>query len=62
MARTLSDCLMRRTMVGLGTAAGSKDDERAALIAQKYLGWSRNDAEREVAAHREYVKRFHPHN
>jgi glycerol-3-phosphate dehydrogenase len=60
MARTLSDCLMRRTMVGLGPAMGFGDDERAALIAQKYLGWSGNDAEREVAAYREYVKRFHP--
>jgi glycerol-3-phosphate dehydrogenase len=60
MARTLSDCLMRRTMVGLGVSVGSEDDERAALIAQKYLGWSRNFAEREVATYREYVRRFHP--
>jgi glycerol-3-phosphate dehydrogenase len=61
MARTLSDCLMRRTMVGLGPAMGlCGDDERAAVIAQKYLGWSSNYAEREVAAYREYVKRFHP--
>ena len=61
MARTLSDCLMRRTMVGIGPAAVCPgDDERAAFIAQKYLGWSSNDAAREVAAYREYLKRFHP--
>jgi glycerol-3-phosphate dehydrogenase len=60
MARTLSDCLMRRTMLGMGPAAGLGDDERAAGIAQKYLGWSRNEAEREVAAYREYIRRFHP--
>jgi glycerol-3-phosphate dehydrogenase len=60
MARTLSDCLMRRTMVGLGPNVGAEDDERAAIIAQKYLGWSSNRATREVAAHREYIRRFHP--
>jgi glycerol-3-phosphate dehydrogenase len=60
MARTLSDCLMRRTMVGLGPNVGADDDERAAIIAQKYLGWSSNRAAREVAAHREYRRRFHP--
>jgi glycerol-3-phosphate dehydrogenase len=60
MARGLCDCLMRRTMVGIGPSMGLEDDERAAGIAQKYLGWSRNFAEREVAAYREYLRRFHP--
>lgn len=61
LARTLSDCLLRRTMVGLGPGVGLGDDERAARLARKYLGWSGARAEREVAAYREYVRRFHPH-
>jgi glycerol-3-phosphate dehydrogenase len=52
MARTLADCLMRRTMVGLGPSLGFGDDERAALIAQKYLGWSKNFAQSKVEAYR----------
>jgi len=60
MAQTLSDALLRRTMAGLGPAVGLDADEAAAQIAQKYLGWDEHRAEREVAAYRKYIQRFHP--
>ncbi|MBA3804904.1 MAG: glycerol-3-phosphate dehydrogenase [Acidobacteria bacterium] len=62
MARTLGDCLLRRTMVGMDKAAGLDAIERAARIACKYLGWSADRVEREIAAYREYIRRFHPRN
>lgn len=54
-ARTLADCLRRRTMIGFNDMAGIGDDQAAAQIAQAHLGWSRARAEREVAAYRESV-------
>ena len=39
-AQTLSDCLLRRTMVGLNSTCGLRALEKAAGVAQKYLGWS----------------------
>lgn len=60
MACTLADCLLRRTMVGLNAAVGLGADEAAARVARKYLHWTEERAAREVAAYREYVKRFHP--
>jgi glycerol-3-phosphate dehydrogenase len=58
MAETLGDCLLRRTMVGLNSTLGIGADERAAAMARKYLGWSDTRVEEEIAAYREYVKRF----
>jgi glycerol-3-phosphate dehydrogenase len=60
MAETLSDCLMRRTMVGMNSAAGLGADEAASEVAQKHLGWSVSRASREIAAYRRYIERFHP--
>jgi glycerol-3-phosphate dehydrogenase len=60
MARTLADCLLRRTMVGLNAAVGVGADESAARVAREYLNWTEERAAREVAAYREYVRRFHP--
>lgn len=60
MAETLSDCLMRRTMVGLNSSAGLNAVEAAAQVARKHLGWSEERAASEVAAYRAYVERFHP--
>ncbi len=62
MAHTLCDCLLRRTMVGIGPAVGLDADEAAAKIAQKFLGWDARRVEREVAAYRSYIERFHPRN
>ncbi|MCA1848305.1 MAG: glycerol-3-phosphate dehydrogenase/oxidase, partial [Actinobacteria bacterium] len=50
MAQTLSDVLLRRTMVGLGPAVGLDVDEAAARVAVKHLGWSEERARSEVEA------------
>jgi glycerol-3-phosphate dehydrogenase len=58
LARTLADCLLRRTMVGLNSSLGIGADEAAASIAQGYLGWSEDQAHSEVKNYRTYVERF----
>lgn len=60
LAQTLSDCLLRRTMVGLSSAVGFGEDKTVAGIGRRYLGWSESRAEREVAEYRLHVERFHP--
>ncbi len=60
MAQTLSDVLLRRTMVGLGPAVGVNADEAAAQLACKHLGWDDERAHREVTQYRQYIERFHP--
>jgi glycerol-3-phosphate dehydrogenase len=59
-AETLADCLLRRTMVGLNRAVGLDAVERAAVVAQKHLGWTDTRAEHEVNAYRRHVARFQP--
>jgi glycerol-3-phosphate dehydrogenase len=58
LSQTLTDCLLRRTMVGLNSTCGLKAVERAASTAQKYLGWSDSRVVREVEEYRRYVERF----
>ncbi|HKS28558.1 MAG TPA: glycerol-3-phosphate dehydrogenase [Pyrinomonadaceae bacterium] len=53
LARTLSDCLLRRTMIGMSAKAGLDIVEEAASVARRYLNWSEERALREVAAYRE---------
>jgi glycerol-3-phosphate dehydrogenase len=60
MALTLSDCLLRRTLAGMGASAGFGADVAAARIARRHLNWTEEKAEREVNAYREYIERFHP--
>jgi len=60
MAQTLSDVLLRRTMVGLGPRVGLDVDEAAARVAVKHLGWSEERAGSEVEAYRRYVERYKP--
>jgi glycerol-3-phosphate dehydrogenase len=59
MAETLTDCLLRRTMVGMNASVGLGADEAAAVIARSFLGWSESRAAQEVAAYRQYIERFH---
>jgi len=59
-ATTLADALLRRTMVGLGPDVGIGPDAVAAAVAQRHLGWDAARGEREVAAYRDHVARFHP--
>ena len=60
LALTLTDILMRRTMVGLGQRMGIGADRAAAAIARRHLGWDDARAEREVAEYRVYLERFRP--
>jgi len=59
-AETLSDILMRRTMIGLGPSVGIGPDREAAAIAMRWLGWDAERADREVDAFRAYVERYRP--
>ena len=60
MAETLDDCLLRRTMAGLGREAGLDVVDAAAGVAKKFLGWDDARVVGEVAAYRQHVARFHP--
>ena len=60
MAQTLADALLRRTMVGLGPKVGLDVDEAAAEVAVKHLGWTEEQAGKEVEAFRKYVERYRP--
>ncbi|WP_303309841.1 glycerol-3-phosphate dehydrogenase [Hymenobacter sp. BT730] len=62
LAQTLTDCLLRRTMLGLNAACGLDVVEAAATVARQHLGWSAAREATEVAAYRQYVQRFHPHS
>jgi glycerol-3-phosphate dehydrogenase len=60
MAQTLSDALLRRTMVGMGPKVGLDVDEAAAQVAVKHLGWSEERATSEVEAYHQYIERYTP--
>jgi glycerol-3-phosphate dehydrogenase len=60
LAETLTDVLMRRTMIGMGPSAGIGADEAAAELAVRHAGWDAERARREVEAFRAYVERFRP--
>ena len=60
LARTLTDCLLRRTMLGLNSSAGIGEDQAVAKIAQQHLGWTADRANHEIESYRHYAKRFHP--
>ncbi|MCA9864017.1 MAG: hypothetical protein KC432_13385, partial [Thermomicrobiales bacterium] len=59
-ARTLADAVARRTMTGLGPTAGVGPDALIATVAQATLGWDQIRVDREVAAYREWVRRYQP--
>ena len=56
MATTLTDCLMRRTMIGLNADLGLGDVEAAAEIGRKYLGWSNERVQEEIREYRNHVQ------
>ena len=58
LAQTLTDCLLRRTMVGLNSTLGMNAVEAAAIIAQNRLGWTKDRVAEEVSSYRRYVERF----
>ena len=60
LAQTLSDVLLRRSMVGMGPRVGLDVDEAASEVAVKHLHWDSERAEREVKRYRDFVKRYTP--
>jgi len=58
MAVTLSDVLLRRTMLGLNADLAIGDDERAAGAVKQFCGWTDERARKEILDYRNYVKRF----
>ena len=60
MAETLSDVLLRRTMVGYGPDNALDVAEAAAEVAIKHCGWDRERAERDVREYRQWIERYTP--
>src|SRR5262249_18330264 len=58
MARTLSDCLLRRTMVGLNSTCGLNAVEAAARIGKVKLGWTEDRAREEIQSYKHDASRF----
>ena len=56
-AKTLADCLLRRTMIGLNCDLAIGDDELAANVGKRFLGWSEQRARDEVSTYRKQVLR-----
>lgn len=59
-ARTLTDALLRRTMIGYAADAGFGALDAAAAIAQRTLGWDDARRDAEIEAYRQYMTRFLP--
>ena len=57
-ARTLSDVLLRRTMVGFNAEGGGALIDRAADILGAQFGWDRARREHETSSHRRYCARY----
>jgi glycerol-3-phosphate dehydrogenase len=60
LAQTLSDCLLRRTMVGLNSSCGLDAVEAAASIGRKHLGWSESRVNQETSTYRKEISRRKP--
>jgi glycerol-3-phosphate dehydrogenase len=55
LAQTLSDCLLRRMMIGLNSTCGLNAVQPAASVAQNYLGWSDERTESEIITYQNHV-------
>jgi len=60
MALTLSDILLRRTMIAYGPHAGIGPDEQLLEVAGKEIGWTKPQQKKELAAFREWITRYRP--
>src|SRR6185295_2324168 len=54
-AKTLADCFLRRTMIGLNADLGLEEVEAAAAVGRQFLGWSEDRAMREVESYRKEI-------
>jgi glycerol-3-phosphate dehydrogenase len=57
-AKTLADCFLRRTMIGLDADLGLSKLEAAASVGVKLLGWSEVRARREVENYGQEILRM----
>jgi len=58
MAETLADCLLRRTMIALNGDLAAGDDEIAADIGKRFLGWNEERAANELSNYRSNIDRL----
>ncbi|HEY3580586.1 MAG TPA: glycerol-3-phosphate dehydrogenase/oxidase [Pyrinomonadaceae bacterium] len=54
-AKTLADCFLRRTMIGLNADFGLSEIEAAAEVGRRFLGWSDDRARREVEGYKQEI-------
>ncbi len=59
LAETLSDCLLRRMMVGWNSTSGLNVAEAAAGVARTHLGWPGTRAVQAIRCYQRSVARFH---
>lgn len=57
-AKSLADCFLRRTMLGLNGDLGLNDIQAAADICKQFLGWSDQRAREEIESYRTEVAKF----
>lgn len=57
MAVTLTDCLLRRTMVAFNSRCGLNAVEAAADVGRRFLSWNNDHCVREISDYRDYVNR-----
>ncbi|HET6863078.1 MAG TPA: hypothetical protein VFH91_08515, partial [Pyrinomonadaceae bacterium] len=58
LATTLTDCLMRRTVLGLNSDLGITVAETAAKVARAHLCWTEDRLLKELSDYRAYLDRF----
>ena len=54
-AKTLADCFLRRTMIGLNADLGVSELEAAAEVGRRFLRWSEDRARREVEGYKQEI-------
>ena len=57
-AKNLSDCFLRRTMIGLNADQGLGELQAAAEVGKRLLGWTQERAVREVESYRKGISRM----
>ncbi|HJT65205.1 MAG TPA: glycerol-3-phosphate dehydrogenase [Pyrinomonadaceae bacterium] len=54
-AKTLADCFLRRTMIGLNADLGLSEIEAAAEVGRRFFGWTEDRARREVEGYKQEI-------
>jgi len=52
-AKTLADCFLRRTMIGLNADLGLNELQAAAAVGRRFLSWTEDRARREVEGYKQ---------